>query len=103
MHNTFELDKYLRSNIENPYNDLCKKYLLDNKVNINVEDIKEITKLSKYAFFIRTYKNEYIVSFVMNKDKLKEFEVKKFNLIILCRKYNKIYYDVQIINVDDVE
>ena len=66
MHNTFELDKYLRSNI-------------------------------------KTYKSEYIVSFVMNKDKLKEFEVKKFNLIILCRKYNKIYYDVQIINVDDVE
>lgn len=103
MHNTFELDKYLRSNIENPYNDLCKKYLLDNKVNINVEDIKEITKLSKYAFFIKTYKSEYIVSFVMNKDKLKEFEVKKFNLIILCRKYNKIYYDVHIINIGDAE
>ncbi|WUR02736.1 uncharacterized protein VNE69_02255 [Vairimorpha necatrix] len=95
MRNTFELGKYLRSNT-NPKIDLKNMKKLEDPEIINIKEIENCTKITKYLFFIKSHTEKYFVSLILNEEEIKKIENREFTTIKLNKKYNKIYYDVEL-------
>ncbi|KAL6121668.1 hypothetical protein NUSPORA_01385 [Nucleospora cyclopteri] len=100
INNIATFNNKLKSLVNNPQQILKKNYFLENPLEIQKADIKEIKKMSSYLYKITYNKSGEIlfVSSVMNEKGEEFIELLKGGSdikIVVNQKYKQIYYNMK--------
>lgn len=98
MKSTSDLANFLRNTSNDPSFDLQSKNKLDNPLNFVINDVMKCVRISNCVFHFQLENTAYLVSFCLNLKDIEKIITDQYSSLTVNKKYNKIYYDVILIN-----